>query len=146
MPKWPFFMNVVICHTPYDFSGQQIDYFQRWRKLVEDPIYYQFVFQKCSQEPINRGHKLLAVNFIQELSLQLYIGGRVINQFPPSLKIINLWSTKIIGSMANDHIAKKGHFGILHTAILKPHTHIFFIFEQFYNLFLPFLCYQKFLK
>ena len=27
MPKWPFFNNVVICHTPFDFSGPQIDYF-----------------------------------------------------------------------------------------------------------------------
>ena len=29
---------VVIYHTPYDFSGPLIDYFQRWRKLVQDPI------------------------------------------------------------------------------------------------------------
>ena len=33
--------NVVIYHSPYDFSGPLIDYFQRWRKLVQDPIKYE---------------------------------------------------------------------------------------------------------
>ena len=29
--------SLVICLTPYDFSGPLIDYFQRWQKLVQDP-------------------------------------------------------------------------------------------------------------
>ena len=35
---------VVIYHNPYDFSGPLIDYFQRWRKLIQDPSYINMVY------------------------------------------------------------------------------------------------------
>ena len=43
--------SLVICLTPYDFSGPLIDYFHRWRKLIQDPR--------------NKGIILLQVLFIQ---------------------------------------------------------------------------------
>ena len=47
--------SLVICLTPYDFSGPLIDYFQRWQKLVQDPtvyLFYDLIFVSISKETL----------------------------------------------------------------------------------------------